>query len=148
MGMKFAIYYNVTKILEDLIKEETLYSYKDAEVQELYICSDTHVFWISRIYKDINEDFENEEGIWLIERNQIDKYDIINFIEEKEGKKYNVRNRHYREDVLDSYDINELIEYVIKCDDEKGMESWDNLQRDSLEECIEELSDGYGIEEL
>ena len=87
MGMEFAKYYDVTKILEKLIKEEKLNTYKDENIYELFIYADNNDFWVARVYKDTNEEWENEEGIWLIERNKINKYDIIDLLKrQKHGR--------------------------------------------------------------
>ena len=146
--MKFAKYYNATNMMKKLIKEEKLFTYKDAGIKGLYVCLDTHDMWICRIIEGFNSEYEEVQDKWLVERNKIDKYSLIDFIETKENKKYDVRNRYDREDVLDSLDINNLIKYVIEYDDEEGMENWDNYECDSLEECVEVIDGGFGIIEL
>ena len=75
--MRFAKYYNVARLVDDMQKKEEIDTYpteaKDKFVG-VYICMDTNDFWISRISKDLNEDYDYEEGMYLIERNKFDIY--------------------------------------------------------------------------
>ena len=54
--MRFAKYYNVTRLVDDMQKKEEIDTYpteaKDKFVG-VYICMDTNDFWISRISKDL-----------------------------------------------------------------------------------------------
>lgn len=72
--MEFAKYYNVTKLVNDMQKKEEIDTYpmeEDTKFAGVYVCMDTNDFWISRISKDVNEDYDYEEGTYLVERNLI-----------------------------------------------------------------------------
>lgn len=147
--MEFAKYYNVTKVLDDMLKEDNkLFSYQEGYCEGLYICQDTHDFWVCRILEGYNEEFEKEEGSWLVERNKIDKYDLLDFIRQDDEDKVDVVGRQSRDIVIDSFEAKDLIEYVILYDDDKGLEGWDNTQCDSLDDCIKVIDGGFGIIEL
>lgn len=147
--MEFAKYYNVTGVLNKMLDEENkLFSYTKDYCQGLYICMDTHDFWVCRILEGYNEEFEQEEGSWLVERNKIDKYDLIEFIQQDDEDKLEITSRHSRDVAIDSFEVKDLIEYVILYDDDKGLEGWDNTQCDSLKECIKVIDGGFGIIEL
>lgn len=148
--MEFAKYYNVTNKLNKMLeKENTLISYTKGYCQGLYICEDTHDFWISRVLKDINSEFEQEEGKWLVDRNKLNKYDFVDFLKEKMNDDSEINDRHTRDYYIDKcFDINTIIENLILMDDNNGLESWDNYETDSLEEAIKTIDGGYGIIEL
>jgi hypothetical protein len=79
MSVKFAKYYNVTDLVNKMIKENKLDCYEDCidNFAGVYICSDTNDFWIARININLKEDYEEEDGVYLIERNKIDNWDVI-----------------------------------------------------------------------
>ena len=149
-GMEFAKYYNGTKVLAQLLKESKLFSYQEGYCKGVYVCSDTHDMWICRILEGYNNEYEKEEGKWLVERNKIDKYELIDFINEEElaEEKWKVNNRNDLHYILSNISAENLIRYIILFDDNQGLENWDNLQCDSLEECIKVIDNGYGIIEL
>lgn len=151
MSVKFAKYYNVTKLVEKMIKDKKLDCYPEAmnNLAGVYICSDTNDFWICRIQKNINEEYEEEDGVFLIERNRIDNWDVIEKVHEVFGKRlpleYSKFSMHH---FIDSTVETKLFVAVLLIDDWNTMENWDYWQRDSLEECIDDIADIYGIEEL
>ena len=114
----------------------------------VYVCMDTHDFWICRIQEGYNEEYEKEEGSWIVERNKIDKYDLIDFIEEEIGREFKISNRQGRVRVIDNIPTDKLIKWVIQYDDNQGFENWDNVQEYSLEGCIDSIDGGYGIIEV
>lgn len=147
--MEFAKYYNVTnKLNEMLSREGVLFGYKKDSCKGLYVCMDTHDFWICRIIEGYNSEYEQEEGKWLIERNKIDKYDFIEFTKEKINDDSEVNNRHERESFINRLELSQIIEFLILMDDDNGLENWDNYEADTLNEAIEVIDDGYGIIEL
>jgi hypothetical protein len=149
--MEFAKYYNATGILNKMLEEDNkLFAYQKDYCQGLYICMDTHDFWVCRILDGYNEEFEQEEGSWLVERNKIDKYDLLEFVKEnyKKLRASHVSDRNTRDWLIDTFKTKKLIEYVILYDDDKGLEGWDNTKCDSLEECIKVIDGGFGIIEL
>ena len=146
--MKFAKYYHVTGLLNKMIDEDVLKQYQKDYAQELYICMDTHDFWICRILKDINEEAESQEGTWLIERNKINQYEFLGFIEKKYNRDYKIENRQDRDNTLNKMSSSFVIKNLILLDDYNGLENWDNEEFDSLNKCIEVLDAGFGIIEL
>ena len=149
-GMEFAKYYNGTKVLTQLINEAKVDSYKEGYCKGVYICSDTHDIWISRILEDMNTDYDTEKGTWLIERNKIDKYELIDFINENEptDEKWEADSDYELNYILSNIPAENLIRHTILFDDDQGLENWDNLQCDSYSECIEAIDSGFGIVEL
>jgi len=146
--MKFAKYYDVTSKMNQLIDKGELFSYAKDYYKKLFICMDTNDFWISRVLEGYNREYDQEQGRWLIEREKIDKYAFIDFLSEKTGKEYEVNDRYQREYIIDRVPVDKVIEYLILMDDDKGLEGWDSLECDSLEEVIEALDGGFGIEVL
>lgn len=110
---EFAKYYDIT----DVAKEHNSLSYKDYE--KIFICVDTWDYWIARIMKNTNDEYEHEEGVFLIERNKIEKSTKSSGIDSKKQ--------------------------LLKILDEDDLSNWDNLQCDSLGNAIEQLEDGFGI---
>ena len=149
-GMEFAKYYNSTKVLDQLLKESKVFSYQEDYCKGVYVCSDTHDMWICRILEGYNNEYEKEEGKWLVERNKIGKYELIDFINEEEltEEKWEVNNKNDLHYVLSNIPIENLIRYTILFDDNQGLENWDNLQCGSYSECIEAIDSGFGIVEL
>lgn len=143
--MEFAKYYDVTTKMNELITKGEVFSYEEGFYKKLYICMDTHDFWVCRVLEGYNSEFEEKKGKWLVERNKIDKYDFIELLEEKTNKKYKISNRFERDTLIDTLPVNRVIEYVILIDDEKGLEGWDNIECDSFEEAIEAIDGGFGI---
>lgn len=88
--MEFAKYYNVTKLVDDMQKKEEIDTYpmeEDTKFAGVYVCMDTNDFWISRISKDVNEDYDYEEGTYLVERNKFDIYTVADKLFELYSKK-------------------------------------------------------------
>lgn len=143
--MEFAKYYKVTNKLNKLLEQKKVFSYTTDYCRDLFICEDTHDFWVCRILEGYNEEYEKEEEKWLVERNKIDKYDFINFIEEKHKERLIVRNRQDRDGIISSLEDNFIIENVILFDDDQGLENWDNYECESYEEAISVIDGGHGI---
>lgn len=151
MSIKFAKYYNVTELVNKMISEDKLDCYKDVIdlLTGVYICNDTNDFWVARINKNLNEDYEEEDGIYLIERNMIAKYDVIKKVcdefNKEEPRRYTRFNIH---DFINETSENELFQAVLLIDDFNCLENWDNCQCNSLREAVDTLADIYGIEEF
>lgn len=92
--------------------------YQAGGYTRIFICEDTHVFWISRILKDVSEDYEPLAGNYLVERNQIDK---INKGEKLTGLR------------------------AIKLLKNDEFDNWDFESYTSLGDAIESIDGGYGI---
>ncbi len=147
--MEFAKYYNVTSKLEKMIESGVLNCYEKGLYKGLFICSDTHDFWVSRILEGYNKEFEKEDGKWLVERNKLDKYAFCEFVKELKNDDSHIGSRYSRDYFIDKcFNMDEIIEFVIRMDDTEGLEGWDNNECDSYDDCIKVIDGGYGILEL
>lgn len=91
--------------------------YKKEGYLRFFICPDVNDYWFVRIIGGVNEDYEKEEGSFLIERNNIPK-----------AKKENLTLRK----------VKKIIE-------EDDCSNWDTLQGFDLEQLIDELDCGFGM---
>ena len=87
--MEFAKYYNVSNLVEEMQKAEEIdcYPTDNDKFECVYVCMDTNDFWISRINKNLNENYDREDGKYLVERNKISIYDIMDKLYELYSKK-------------------------------------------------------------
>lgn len=95
------------------------------EFERIFICSDTWDFWIARICKDTYDDprngYETAEGYYLVERNKIAK--------DRKGQDISSQRQ------------------LIKILEEDDLSNWDCENNDSLEDAIEMIDGGWGINE-
>lgn len=153
--MEFAKYYNVSDIVDNMIKNEEIDCYPTGEEKfdGVYVCMDTNDFWISRINKGYNEDYEKDENKYLVERNKIDIYDVMDKLHELHGKKLpdfneyigHMQKRNAVKRYISQHGTLNIIKAVIILDDEDGLSNWDCCEADSLEEAVEIIDGGYGI---
>lgn len=154
--MEFAKYYNVTELVDDMQKKEEIDSYPTGENDKfvgVYVCMDTNDFWISRINKGYNEEYEREEGKYLVERNKFSIYDVMDKLYEWYGKKlpeFNEKDLGYEQknkvhNYLKKFKSKDICRAVIFLDDFDGLSNWDNYEANSLEEAIDIIDGGYGI---
>lgn len=152
--MEFAKYYNVSDIVDKMVHEgEICYPAGEDKFAGIYICMDTNDFWISRINKGYNEEYEKDDNKYLIERNKISIYDVMDKLYELHGKKlpqftktdssYQQKNKVH--DYINGFTEMNIIKAVIILDDEDGLSNWDCCEADSLEKAIEIIDGGYGI---
>lgn len=95
-------------------------SYKENGYVRFFICPDTNDFWFVRVLEGVNEDYEDEEGVYLIERNNIRK---------ARGEKLTLQKT--KDIILDDDGCN-----------------YDILECDSMDEVIENIADIFGINNL
>lgn len=147
--MEFAKYYNVTKLIDDMQKKEEIDTYPTEEKDKfvgVYVCMDTNDFWISRISKDLNEDYEHEEGTYLVERNKFDIYTVADKLFELYEKKLPINmNKNNCHDYFDKFKAKDICRAVIMLDDWDGLSNWDNCEAESLEVAIDIIDGGFGI---
>lgn len=117
MKFEFAKYHDITTIAHKHSEEYKGY-------KKIFLCVDVNDFWIARIQEGYNEDYEREEGKWMVERNKIGK----------DSKKQTIEGLHQIKKVLD-------------LDLEDGLSNWDYEVRDSEEEVVDLLDDGFGFGE-
>lgn len=153
--MEFAKYYDVSDIVEAMMDKEEIDCYPTGADKfcGVYICMNTNDFWISRINKGYNEEYEKDENKYLVERNRISIYDVMDKLHDIHGKRlpeftgkemqYELKNKTHK--FIDRFNDNDIIKTVIILDDEDGLSNWDCEGADSLEEAIEIIDGGYGI---
>ena len=101
-----------------------LYKKYNEDLQEgdgyikFFICLDVNDFWIIRVLKDFNAEYEKEEGAFLLERNMI----------QKDSKQQ-------------SLNLSKVKELIIEDD----FSNWDIKEYFDLEELIDDIDGGYGI---
>ena len=82
------------------------------------MCLDVNDFWIIRVMEGFNEDYEREDGVYLLERNKIPK----------DSKRQTLS-------------LTKAIE-LIKEDD---FSNWDVEEYTYLDELIEDIDGGFGL---
>lgn len=153
--MEFAKYYEVSNIVDDMMEKNEIDCYPtgDDKFCGVYVCMDTNDFWISRINKGYNEEYEQEDGKYLVERNKISIYDVMDKLHDQYGKSlptfkendmdFQMKNKTHS--YISKFKTKDVIKAVIILDDEDGLSNWDCCEADSLEEAIEIIDGGYGI---
>lgn len=114
MKFEFAKYTEVTDLALKLRP-----SYLEEGYTRFFICPDVWDYWFVRILKGYNEDYEEEEGSYLLERNKIPK---------EGGRSENLSLRKLKEIIL-----------------EDELENWDIEQSYDVEELVDMLDNGFGI---
>lgn len=153
--MEFAKYYNVSNIVDTMMekKEIDCYPTGDGKYKGVYVCEDSNDFWISRILKGYNEEYEKDDDMYLVERNRIDIYDVMDKLHELHGEKLpdlngytgHMQKRNAVKRYISQHETLNIIKAVIILDDEDELTNWDCCEADSLEEAVEIIDGGYGI---
>lgn len=147
--MRFAKYYNVTKLVNDMQKKEEIDTYpieENAKFAGVYVCMDTNDFWISRINKNVNEDYDYEEGTYLVERNKFDIYTVVDKLFKLYSKKLpTTLNKNTCHRYFDQFRTKDICRAIIMLDDWDGLSNWDNCEAESLENAIDIIDGGFGI---
>lgn len=153
--MKFAKYYDVSDLVAEMQKagEIDCYPTGDDKFEGVYICMDTNDFWINRINKGYDEEYEKNDEKYLIERNKISIYDVMDKLHELYSKKlpdfeetdlqFEMKNKCHN--YLKKFNTKDICKAVILLDDYDGLSNWDCCEADSLKEAIEIIDGGYGI---
>lgn len=153
--MEFAKYYDVLKIVEDMQEKEEIYSYPmgDDKFKGVYVCMDTNDFWICRILKGYNEEYEQDKNMYLVERNKFSIYDVMDKLHDQFAKRlpefkenepsYVQKNKAH--DYFRKFKTKDIVRVVIILDDEYELSNWDCCEAESLEEAIQIVDGGYGI---
>lgn len=113
MEFKFGVYTEVTDFALEHNPE-----YAKSNYIRFFVCPDTHDFWYCRILKDFNEDYNEDVGSYLLERDKI-------------GNDY--KGQNMTEDLL------------LKIVENDTFENWDFQQSYDLDELIDMIDDGWGI---
>lgn len=155
--MKFAKYYNVSSFVENMTENgEVIYPTGDDKYFGIYVCMDTNDFWISRILKGYNEEYEKDSDKYLVERNRFSNEDVVEKICEEfnrsfptiteKDNSYTMRIKLHQ--FLDRCTTKQICKAVILLDDHDGLSNWDCCEANSLEECINIIDGGFGIEQM
>ena len=87
-------------------------NYKQEGYIRFFICPHVNDFWFARVLKDTNEDYEKQEGVFLLERNNIwkQKSETLNinkvkrFIEEDDGSNWDIKEYRSIEMLIEDID--------------------------------------------
>lgn len=111
MEFEFGKYTEITDFAHKISEPHKAYD-------RIFICPDVTDFWLVRVQKGINEDYEEEEGVWLAERDKISK--------------------DFRTEKLSVNRVREIIE-------NDQFENWDLKEYRRLKDLIDDLADIFGI---
>lgn len=113
MNFEFAKYTEVTDFAHEVNPE-----YKTGNYSRIFICPDVLDYWLVRVLEGYNEEYEKEEGCFVLER-------------EKIGKSSRSENLTIRK-------LREILE-------NDTFESWDIQEYHNIDELIEDIDGGFGI---
>ena len=116
MKLEFGKYTEITDFAKK-VNPDMFINYK-----KVYICPDTLNWWLATIQEGINEDYDEDPDVFLVER---DKIDYPNYSK--------CSDRFLNVNV-----VKNLIE------DWDGS-TWDNQEANDMDEAIELIDGGYGI---
>lgn len=116
MEFEFAKYTEITDFAHEVNP-----SYKNEGFVRFFICPDVWDYWFVRILKGYDEDYNEDEDSYILERNKIGK--------------------DRKTDNLTLSKIKKIIE-------EDDGSSWDIQQSYDIDELIDMLDDGFGINNL
>lgn len=152
--MIFAKYYDVTDFTKKMVQYGAI-DYEINNYEGIYVCKDTLDFWICRILKGYNEEYDEDENSYLVERDKFSIYDVLEKMEENLDNinlmpkfSSNVALKNKIHDTLDKFSTREIIKTVLMLDNIEGYSNYDCVAADSLEEAIEMIDDRFGIEVL
>lgn len=114
MKFEFATYTDIT----ELYKKHSMCLTEGDGYIKFFICLDVNDIWLVRVIEGFDEDYNKQEGSYLLERNNIAK-----------------------ENKSDGLSLTKVIE-IIKEDD---FSNWDVEQYDDLEELIFDIDGGHGL---
>lgn len=125
MKMEFNKTYNATKFMEKLIKDQKLSeSYKTEDGLKIYLATDTWDVWVYRVHENLNEEFEESDGEYLIEANKIKKSDIMNKLVKEFDYEKPARTVDERNYLVDA-EACHIAEATLNLDFEDGLSNWD-----------------------
>lgn len=87
-------------------------SYKKDGYIRFFICPDVWDFWLCRILTNTNEEYEYEEGCFLLERNKIEMSKKAEDLTIQKVKSIILEDDGSNWDIQSSYDIEKLIEMI------------------------------------
>ena len=143
MSLEFLKVYNVTKLIKE--ERENLFSYEDVGYTEVYISMDVRDAHVFRIIEGYNNEFEKEEGIYLVEREMISKIDIAEKLLELDGHYKMVSSKIEADEIIKRHSRRKVALATLLLDNDNGLENYEAEECFSLEEAREMVEGGYGI---
>jgi hypothetical protein len=144
MSLQFLKNYNVTNLIEK--NKEKLMAYKDIGYKGIYIAMDVLDMHLFRILSGYNEEYEKEDGVYLVEAERIPKYEVCEkLLETKNGINKAINSRNEVNETINKYNKEDILLCTLLIDAERGLENWENEKCFSLEEAIKIIDQGYGI---
>lgn len=113
MKFEFAKYTEITDFAFEVNP-----NYKNEGYIRFFICPYVWDFWFVRILEGYNEEYNKEEGSYILERNKIEM--------DSKGQKLTISK------------LKQIIE-----EDDGG--NWDFIQGYDIEELVDNIDDGFGI---
>lgn len=107
MEFKFAHFTDVTDLAFKVNPH-----YKDQGYIKFFICPDVWDFWLIRVLEGFNEDYEPEEGSYLMEREKIPMNTKGEKLNTSKVKKILLEDDGGNYDYIQSYDLCEIIETI------------------------------------
>ena len=135
--MEFNKNYDVTNLIKDMADKKEIFCYKNDSHEKVYVYEDVLDFGILRIQKNINENFQYEEGMYMVERNLFDKYDFIDSYNEQFNTDFDCNGKRELSKVIDSLPLINVVKTIIVMNDNKGLENEDFVVAHSLGSAIE-----------
>ena len=89
--------------------------------EKVYICPDTRNWWLTCLNPNVNEDYEETSGYYMVERDKID---------------------YPTEKIMDCYLTTKVVKELLE---DWGCDCWDSVEAHSLEEAIDVVDGGFGI---
>lgn len=89
--------------------------------EKVYICPDTRNWWLTCLNPNVNEDYEEAPGYYMVERDKID---------------------YPTEKIMDCYLTTKVVKELLE---DWGCDCWDSVEAHSLEEAIDVVDGGFGI---
>lgn len=86
--------------------------YEESWYVGIYICPDVNSFWLIRLMKDRNEDYDVSEWTYLIEREEIIKDRKDEILTEKKVKEIIENDTFENYDILECYSKSDAIETI------------------------------------
>ncbi|XZH78569.1 hypothetical protein ACSW8S_17030 (plasmid) [Clostridium perfringens] len=148
-GIGFLKILNVTERLDVLDKMGISLDYKNNNYKEVYITNDVNDIWVYRVLEDTNSDYEYEEGTYLIERECIDKNELVEFMKKNiDGNDNVVLSKEDICSYLKNASTGDIVDSILIIDSENCFENWDSTQCGSYSKVKEVILESYDLEEL
>lgn len=140
--------YDLTEHFTQLVKDRKIIgvNYEHG----YFVCFDVWDIHIYRILANMNSDFEQEPGAWIVEQNDI-RYDkFVDFCVETAALDDRIEydyldEREIMDKLVKDLPMNIILDRVIAYDYDSGFENYDYEEFSSHAECIRVIDDGYGI---